>query len=109
MGYRSQVVIALNKDQYEQDLLLHEAFPSLLREKPVYTCEDYVIWDWASLKWYEGYPDVKEVDAYFNHLCELETETPLHGFIRVGEDLDDVEILGDPFHFNIDIVREITY
>ena len=59
-----------------------------------------------SVKWYENYEDV----GMFNKLISfLETHDmcDLYGFIRIGEDYDDIETQGTPYEFDMGICRSI--
>ena len=59
-----------------------------------------------SVKWYENYEDV----GMFNKLISfLETHDmcDLYGFIRIGEEYDDIETLGTPYEFDMGISRSI--
>jgi len=58
------------------------------------------------VKWYENYEDV----GMFNKLMSfLETHDmcDLYGFIRIGEDYDDIETQGTPYEFDMGICRSI--
>ena len=58
------------------------------------------------VKWYENYEDV----GMFNKLISfLETHDmcDLYGFIRIGEEYDDIETRGTPYEFDMGICRSI--
>ena len=58
------------------------------------------------LKWYEGYHDID----MFNRLMEMldvHGLEDLYGFVRIGEELDDVEMRGTPYEHDIYINRSI--
>ena len=58
------------------------------------------------LKWYEGYHDVD----MFNRLMEVLDAHGLdylYGFIRIGEETDDIEQRGCPYEFDMYINRSI--
>ena len=59
-----------------------------------------------SVKWYEGY---HEVDM-FNRLMEMLDANGLddfYGFIRIGEETDDIEQRGVPYEYDMYINRSI--
>ena len=59
-----------------------------------------------SVKWYESHEDV----GMFNKLMSfLETHDmcDLYGFIRIGEEYDDIETQGTPYEFDMGICRSI--
>ena len=59
-----------------------------------------------SVKWYEGYYDVD----MFNRLMEMLDAHGLdylYGFIRIGEETDDIEQRGLPYEFDMYINRSI--
>ena len=58
------------------------------------------------LKWYEGYHDVD----MFNRLMEILDAYGLdefYGFIRIGEETDDIEQRGSPYEYDMYINRSI--
>ena len=58
------------------------------------------------LKWYEGYHDVD----MFNRLMEMLDANGLqdfYGFIRIGEETDDIEQRGVPYEYDMYINRSI--
>ena len=58
------------------------------------------------VKWYEGYHDVD----MFNRLMEMLDAYGLdefYGFIRIGEETDDIEQRGSPYEYDMYINRSI--
>ena len=58
------------------------------------------------VKWYEGYHDVDMFNRLMEHL-EAHGLEDLYGFVRIGEELDDVEMRGCTYEFDLGINRSI--
>lgn len=109
MGYRSEVVIAIHKKIMARNLISGE-LPKLLKDQPHYQVDDAFYWKFENIKWYSNYPEVQEVEAYFEAL-EASADDPENddddvinmsfGAIRVGENPDDIESWGEPDDFDI--------
>ena len=124
MGYRSQVVLAVDKALMGK-FLAHvsqcESTKNLVFAEADDKVENYngdgnFLFRWDSVKWYDGY---KEVDCISNFMDEVDDMVldeivvtspaggpdgvrPVHGdefyrFIRVGEEGDDIEARGEGF------------
>lgn len=105
MGYRSEVVIKFNDaaaEVMEAARKLDPGLDSILKdnENPEYKNVVY----YSSIKWYEGY---KDIGAILNILNQLDIED--FGFMRIGEDPDDVEELGSPWEYDISINRSLSW
>ena len=102
MGYRSEVVLAVNPDAYAvlTTLLARGgSFFNLFKEattQPSDHQEDSVIYSWECIKWYDSYPEVEAVEDFMSRL-ELEDMEDSFRFVRVGEDCDDTEQRGCGF------------
>ena len=109
MGYRSDVVIGTAKSMYGKLLLdpkYSEARAFINEAAEVTEKGNSVYLQFYCIKWY---PEFGEISAIELWLSELDaSEESLYGFIRMGEDLDDVEERGDPFTFGIYLRREIA-
>lgn len=93
MGYYSDVQFALSKkeqDNLTRRSILGEIIPELITENTPCDREDFFIYDFGSCKWYATYSDVKEFTEYMKRLPEEDYQ-----FIRVGEESNDIEELGD--------------
>jgi len=68
--------------------------------------EDDNLWSFDSRKWYESYSNVKIWIDFFNRCDEEDLE---YEFARLGEDYDDIKIIGsDPYQiFSINRSIEI--
>ena len=109
MGYRSDVAIAIRKEEYVK-ALLRQDFPTALKEEQYVEVEDVLYWFLEGWKWYEMFDDVKEIDNFLQKLEEIETDdnTYVYGFMRMGEADDDFEERGDPYDYDIHFVRTIS-
>lgn len=93
MGYRSQIVIGIglalyNEKREEIDKMFHD-----IDKKTV--GKDAVYFQYDSVKWYDSYPEVAQVNEF------LHDNADNVGMVRVGEDIGDVETVGDPYKFDI--------
>jgi len=133
MGYRSEVVLAVDSNVAPAFMALTAKHPGVLQLcneadtfESGYESEGDWFMHWSHIKWYESYEDIaiikRFVDALENEdLSEYgieehptdEKDRPMDWaecfrFIRLGEDLDDVQIAGCGF-WNIGIHREISF
>jgi len=114
MGYRSDVGFACDPAVAEIIGVVLELNPKDKNEE-LHTFVEYAHTGstptlerlfFESVKWYENYEDV----GMFNKLMSfLETHDmcDLYGFIRIGEDYDDIETQGTPYEFDMGICRSI--
>ena len=114
MGYRSQVVLAISKELIPFLILAtsknKEAEALVFKETDKFdrNYENDKSWllMWDGIKWYEGYHDVD----VFNRLMEMldaQGLEDLYGFIRIGEETDDIEQRGAPYEFDLYVNRSI--
>ena len=111
MGYRSKVVIALN-NKVIVDNLVKNNLPSLLKEAdrsveirgPFNDKLRYIIYEFESIKWYDSYFEVTELETFISELDDSD-----YGFIRVGEDTDDITFNGSPLEYNMSVMVDICY
>ena len=109
MGYRSEVVLKLNKpasSALSAFASMSEDIKTLLSDADTATKDDENghVYFWSWIKWYDSY---KEVDLIEEFLNVLPYES--YGFIRLGEDYEDIEQRGSPCDFNIHVNRSIEY
>jgi hypothetical protein len=101
MGYRSDVKALIYPVSGEHNLLNYDKLKTLMNTtfKDVFDAwnDEYFKWNDEhrvlefsadSIKWYDGYPDVARFTRFLSEVQELEYE---YEFIRLGEDMDDVE------------------
>ena len=61
---------------------------------------------WESVKYYDGHACVDALNGIMNFLDDLGKDAE-YGFIKIGEEMDDNELQGDPSNFNLYISRSI--
>ena len=135
MGYRSQVLIAVEKDVFDHQMS-RGTVPECLVNAEHETLEELpsgiagaVFWQLNEWKWYDSYPDVRAILTWFDLLDQEEElavlirpkivskhnktqiyhdDQPPYGMVRIGEDKDDIEELGDPSYYDIEVHVEIV-
>lgn len=96
MGYQSTVALAVHSSRAGDFLrLLHKHGFS---KTGITQNEEGDVLLYTSGKWYDGYGDV---DAVMSFIKNLEPE--MFHFVRVGEDLGDIERLGDLDAFDVNV------
>ena len=67
-------------------------------------------WRFDYAKWYDSFPDVQIMENIMT-MCDNVQHPGLcydsYGFIRIGEDLDDLEMKGDPSAFDLYVNRSL--
>lgn len=116
MGYRSNVTIAISKYARMQ-AFVEGNLPKLMQgaNSPPANCEEdaALYWEFVDIKWYESYPDIKEVITFLDSLEYNEALPRLqhgqahYGFMRLGEEQEDIEAEGDPYLYGIMLNQEI--
>ena len=125
MGYRSEVVFIVAKEVMPQFLVTMAKSPEARKmcfsetdtRIKDYCGEGNILFNWAAIKWYEGY---EEIDAIVDFMdwCDMEMiETDdgdqwdaveFYRFCRVGEDTDDNVMRGWAFR-DVCIERSIAF
>jgi hypothetical protein len=101
MGYRSEVTIAIKKETFIKHSLLAANIPLILIEEQRHEFEDNYYWNMQSIKWYESFEDVAAVNTFIDNLIDHDSESA--AMSRVGEEIHDVEEIGDTYAFDIQI------
>jgi hypothetical protein len=76
---------------------------------------DWIKVHWDSIKWYEGYDEVKEVDAAIELFGETfrandENTQVAWECIRLGEDIADIDLEGSIYQtYRLGVTRETTF
>ena len=109
MGYRSEVGVRFSDEagrlvkkyvSLDEDLqqLVNDADHEDGSKDKISTLS----WSWT--KWYPDYDEITKFDAMLSML-------PSHhfGFMRLGEDNDDVEERGEPWEYDIHLRKEISW
>ena len=100
MGYRSQVVIAISLDLYGKN---KKEINKLLNDAEFNIGDRAVYFSYDSVKWYESYTDVANVMKFINaNIDEC-------AFLRLGEEHNDIEELGNCYEFDIYVNRELSW
>ena len=112
MGYRSDVRFAMRKEQYLKCQLL-DNIPSAIKELTPIACDDALYWEINSWKWYDSYPEVQQINEWFEWLdaendLRDKGEYAIFGGMRMGEDNDDTQYWGYPSDFDIYLSRSIS-
>lgn len=117
MGYRSQVAFALDKGLYLKYHMLMQKFPKTLSTGKRLEHENAYYWFFDDWKWYPNYEEVKCIEDFIDTLekesdqnSELIQEKDAYvgyGFLRIGEDIEDIEMRGDSYDYALWIQREI--
>jgi hypothetical protein len=100
MGYRSEVVVSIPKDLFKTVVpLIKDAMEfaddvTYSKDREAY----YVRWD--SIKWYDSYPEIEAVENVVSEYEDI-------GFIRLGEELEDMEIKNTR-RYDLYAVRTVT-
>lgn len=119
MGYRSDVYLRVNdssekvlgiarKMDKELDKIISEGTLSSFQSTGVPTdmC-------WEDTKWYPNYPGIAcntcdpGIAALMNILSQLPDDD--YGLVRIGEETDDIEYLGDPAGYDMYVSRSIEW
>jgi hypothetical protein len=117
MGYRSDVVFAVDKKTYVAEFLAGN-LPDTLSADWIeqYTTDDAMYWRAYQVKWYDGHPEEGSIIDWLENLEEIPVKNDKgkisyhrssFGFIRIGDEHDDVEMKGDPYDYGIEFHRHI--
>ena len=116
MGYRSDVIFACTADAVPillaevgksaalKEFLFADADEKLLGD---YDSEGSYLFRWDCIKWYGSYPPIRAFNQMIGKIVEKAGDEA-YRWVRIGEELDDVEIKGygfDPLY----VRREIEY
>lgn len=104
MGYRSDVIIALDNKIIFRDLVTQE-IPKWIRELPSVKEDNATYYRIDGWKWYYDATEVQDIEEYFDKL-ESEDEI-LFGAIRVGESPDDIQEWGRPYDYDVYVQSSI--
>ena len=114
MGYRSDVGFACDpiiKQVIETVAEWDKEFKELLDYgEDLADGHDQGRYRWESVKWYESYPDVSVVEniMVMCDSCDINgLAYDSYGFIRIGDEIDDVEMKGDTGAFDLYVNRSI--
>ena len=106
MGYRSEVIIAVTKKAYNK--FADQAVRDILK-----TCDTVTqnkngyYFHFNSIKWYSDYEEIQKLNKFIEDCVQDNSDNI--GFLRIGEDDDDLERIGDPYLFDVFINRSIEF
>lgn len=110
MGYRSEVVLAIKKEVLTKALIASQTIPTSFSDKTLWDAieerGDSIYYVVNQVKWYQGYAEIDAVTAFIRWIEDTLSDEDF-GFIRLGEETDDNELLGNPWEFGFGVSREI--
>ena len=108
MGYRSDIVIAVEQAVVARNLLTQEIPKSVLdcfvRKDENQLTSPVSYYHLTGWKWNTYYPEAKAIEDWF---ASMEDEE--FGAVRMGEEFGDVEYWGDPGEFSIYAQQNIEF
>ena len=120
MGYRSDVAIAIHKDLQGEFLtflntekLMAQIFGEMsdFNLDKDYQSEGQWLFTADQIKWYadwdEVYPEIHMFEKFMDTMEEVVEKREKYRFIRIGEELEDIEYRGDWWESEIHVRREI--
>lgn len=117
MGYRSDGVIALCKEVYDELTILQIGLPKILEGMDFEDKGDFVSWSFTYYKMYDGYSEVDELNKFLSFLGGSESWQDLeqcpekwqmkYQYIRIGENYVDIEESGQEWWYTVNRSIEI--
>jgi hypothetical protein len=115
MGYRSEVVFALKPDALEEleELASHdnelESILQTMRHNALANSDERNIYYHSWVKWYvDSDLQVKTIMDFFN-LLDAEGRDNEYGYIRLGENHDDIDERGSPNDLGLDWIKKLSF
>ena len=124
MGYRSEVILVVGKEVMPQFMVTmakcQEAramcWDGTSERVMNYAEEGSIFFRWDHVKWYDSYEEVQAIEDFMDWCeCEdIDVDGDSHAaidffrFVRVGEDVEDVEQRGMGF-WDVGVARSIAY
>ena len=109
MGYRSEVALSLSENANELFLENLKEIPEI--QTLVNNCEwsdpNHGRYYWSWVKWYDSYPEVDAMEKFLDFLDAVDHET--YGFVRIGEDEEDISRRGSPCVHDMYVNRSIEW
>lgn len=109
MGYRSDVGFTCTpvvKQVIEQVCEWNSEFKELIDYADNRSFNDSGRWFWEGVKWYDDFPDVQIMENLMVVLDNSEMYDE-YGFIRIGEETEDIETKGSPYELGMYVNRSI--
>lgn len=117
MGYQSQAAFALDKGLYFKYEMMTGALPELLKKSTRQETDEAYYWLFSGYKWYSRFEEIAEIESFMQKLtndCDAnkkffkkEDVEWGFGFIRIGEDTEDLVYEGDYWEYGLHIERDI--
>ena len=119
MGYRSDVAIAIHKDLQGEFLtflnteeLMAQIFGDLsdFGLDKDFQGEGHWLFTAGQIKWYTNWDDFGDIQMFEKFFEEMDKRSETEGkyrFLRVGEELEDIEYRGDWWESELHVSREI--
>ena len=113
MGYRSDVGFACDpiiKQVVETVGEWDKEFKELLDYGEDLSSDQNGRWRFDYAKWYDSYPDVQIMENIMTMCDNVDTSGlayDSYGFIRIGEEYEDIEMKGDPSAFDLYVNRSL--
>jgi hypothetical protein len=118
MGYRSDVAIAIHKDLQGDFLtflktteLMHEIFgDDFFDLDKDYQSEGHWLFTANDIKWYTPSSNYKHIQVFEDFMDAMDKKSPheaQYRFLRIGEEIEDIEYRGDWWESELYVKREI--
>ena len=111
MGYRSEVVIKFSEEAAKVVRAARDMCPvlkGLLDDNEAHEAngdpDKVEVLYFSHIKWYENYEEIIAMEQLLDQLYEED-----FGFMRVGEDREDIETRGEPWEYDIYLNRSISW
>ncbi len=112
MGYRSSVHLGINNSAVEEWLTHIATNPKAFdmvhqhAEGGIVKTKNGLYMNWEYMKWYDGYPEVDQIEAFLSFLEENNRECDF-SFFRLGEEFGDSESRGECSNFEFYAVQSV--
>lgn len=117
MGYRSDAAFALDKGLYFKYEMMSGVLPEFLKNSIRKENDEAYYWLFSGYKWYSRFPEIAGLESFMQKLMDdsdsnkeyFKTEGVEYGFgfIRIGEDPEDLIYEGDYWEYGLHIERDI--
>tara|TARA_Y100000310_G_scaffold41755_2_gene39055 strand:+ start:5753 stop:6073 length:321 start_codon:yes stop_codon:yes gene_type:complete len=106
MGYRSNVVLALCDEADELLQANIKMIPELKELIDDVDSEADGRYHWDYIRWCKSCKQIQAMDRFMGF---LDCHDWVYGFVRIGEETDDMETRGYPSDFDVYIERTISW
>ena len=111
MGYRSDIAIKCREDAYKrlkETADKHEIWPDKVFKEGEQQNREFIMF-WENTKWDSSF---EEVNALMAEMAKLNNEHQdgdrlSYTFVRIGNDIDDIERLTNDYSLKMGIIRQI--